>query len=48
MAAHLFSEPRLLQKKQEVAGGLVVFGADYHINQKMDVAAKMRYQMGST
>ena len=48
MAALLFSEPRLLQKMQEVAGGLAIFGAGYPTNEKMQMAAKMRYQMGST
>ena len=48
VAALLFSEPRLLQKMQEVAGGLAIFGAGYPTNEKMQVAAKMRYQMGST
>ena len=38
----------LLQKMQEVAGGLAIFGAGYPTNKKMQVAAKMRYQMGST
>ena len=33
---------------QEVAGGLAIFGAGYPTNGKMQVAAKMRYQMGST
>ena len=48
MAALLFSQPRLLQKMQELAGGLAIFGAGYHTNEKMQVAARMRYQMGST
>ena len=33
---------------QEEAGGLAIFGAGYPTNEKMQVAAKMRYQMGST
>ena len=43
MAALLFSEPRLLQKMQKVAGGVAIFGAGYPTNEKMQVAAKMRY-----
>ena len=43
VAALLFSEPRLLQKIQEVAGGLAIFGAGYSPNEKMLVVAKMRY-----